>query len=132
MVPTYYGDHHLEIMDGDGGLTGAAVDVARLVAILTSQQDSPVLKRQMIVKHFSRGAQLTTEGHRAGYGFDALRVGSCSKFSVLKGGALDDAHSAIAITRDWGSVSVFAASNAPNAGDSSAGSGSQRQTYSLK
>jgi CubicO group peptidase (beta-lactamase class C family) len=45
LVPSYYGNHHLEIMDDDGGLPGAAVDVARLVAILTNNDDSPVLKR---------------------------------------------------------------------------------------
>ena len=123
LVPNYYGNHHLEIMDGDGGLTGAAVDVARLVAVLTSQEDSPVLKWQTIVKYFTRGVQLTTNNHRAGYGFDALRVGSDGKFSGLKGGALDDAHSAIDIDGDWGSVSVFAAADAPNAGNSSADSG---------
>ena len=58
LVPNYYGNHHLEIMDGDGGLTGAAVDVARLVAILTSTDDSPVLKRQTIVEKFTRGVAL--------------------------------------------------------------------------
>lgn len=110
-------------MDGDGGLTGAAVDVARLVAVLTSQEDSPVLKWQTIVKHFTRGVQLTTNNHRAGYGFDALCVGNDGKFSGLKGGALDDAHSAIDIDGDWGSVSVFPAADAPNAGNSSADSG---------
>lgn len=123
LVPNYYGNHHLEIMDGDGGLTGAAVDVARLVAVLTSQEDSPVLKWQTIVKHFTRGVQLTTNNHRAGYGFDALCVGNDGKFSGLKGGALDDAHSAIDIDGDWGSVSVFPAADAPNAGNSSADSG---------
>ncbi|HEX5284578.1 MAG TPA: serine hydrolase [Bryocella sp.] len=123
LVPTYYGTYHLEIMDGDGGLTGAAVDVARLIAVLTSQQDSPVLKWHTIVKYFTRGVQLTAEGHRAGYGFDALYVGADGKFSGLKGGALDDAHSAIDIDGDWGSVSVFAAADAPNAGNSSPDSG---------
>jgi CubicO group peptidase (beta-lactamase class C family) len=123
LVPSYYGNVRLEIMDGDGGLTGAAVDVARLLTVLTGQLDSAVLKWQTIVQHFTRGVTLTGEKHRAGYGFDALRRGSDGKFSGLKGGALDDAHSAVAFDGDWGSVSVFAAADAPNAGNSSDGSG---------
>ncbi len=118
LVPDYYGTDHLEIMEGDGGLTGAAVDVARLVAILTTSDDSPVLKRQTIVERFTRGAVLTGENHRAGYGFDFIFDEPGGQFKALKGGALSDAHSVIEIDGDWGSVSVFAAADAPNAGSS--------------
>ena len=122
LLPTCYGStYHLEILDGDGGLTGAAVDVARLVAILTSQDDSPVLKWETIVPRFIRGAVLTQDGHRAGYGFDVIDKQSDGKFFALKGGALPDAHSAIVIDGDWGSVSLFAAADAPNNGSSSMG-----------
>jgi CubicO group peptidase (beta-lactamase class C family) len=115
LLPTCYGStYHLEILDGDGGLTGAAVDVARLVAILTSQQDSPVLQWETIVPRFKRGADLTQDGHRAGYGFDAIFHQRDGTFFALKGGALPDAHSAIVIDGNWGSVSLFAAADAPN------------------
>lgn len=121
LVPSYYGTNHLEIMDGDGGLTGAAVDVARLVAILIDQHDSPVLKRETIVSKFKRGAALSKEGHRSGYGFDSIIDENNGQFFALKGGALTDAHSAIVIDGDWGSVSLFAAADAPNNGNSSMG-----------
>ena len=122
LLPTCYGStYHLEILDGDGGLTGAAVDVARLVAVLTSQDDSPVLKRETIVPRFIRGSVLTQDGRRAGYGFDAIDKQSDGKFFALKGGALPDAHSAIVIDGDWGSVSLFAGADAPNAGSVSLG-----------
>ena len=66
---------HLEIMDGDGGLTGAAVDVARLVAILTSsgrQSGSEAANDRRSM--FTRGVRSRqANNHRAGYGFDALR-----------------------------------------------------------
>jgi CubicO group peptidase (beta-lactamase class C family) len=116
LVPSYYGTYHLEILDGDGGLTGAAVDVARLVAIMLSQDDSPVLKRKTLVSMFGRGAVLSSQGHRSGYGFDGISDQGNGRFYALKGGALDDAHSVIDIDGDWGSVSLFAAADAPNAG----------------
>jgi CubicO group peptidase (beta-lactamase class C family) len=118
LVPTYYGTYHLEILDGDGGLTGAAVDVARLVAILTSQDDSPALKRSTIVTMFEKGAAIfdPKKGRRSGFGFDAITDEGNGQFFALKGGALTDAHSVIEIGGDWGSVSLFAAADAPNAG----------------
>ena len=121
LVPTYYGTDHLEINDGSGGLTGAAVDVARLVAILISRHDSSVLKRETIIGMFEKGAALSHAGQLSGYGFDTIVDQGDGKFFAIKGGALSDAHSVIDIDGDWGSVSLFAAADAPNAGNSSLG-----------
>ncbi len=118
LVPDYYGTDHLEIMEGDGGLTAAAVDVARLVAIMISQDDSPVLKRKTLVSMFGNGAALSKKGYRSGYGFDGIVDEGGGLFYALKGGALSDAHAVIDIDGDWGSVSCFAAADAPNAGSS--------------
>ena len=106
-MPTYYGTDHLEINDGAGGLTGAAVDVARLAAIILSQHDTPVLKRKTIVSMFEKGAALSKKGQRSGYGFDTISDEGDGMFFALKGGALTDAHAVIEIDGDWGSVSCF-------------------------
>jgi CubicO group peptidase (beta-lactamase class C family) len=121
LVAEPYGATHLEINDGAGGLTAAAVDVARLLAILISQNDSPALKRATIVSMFQGGVALTQQGHSAGYGFDSVGDQGSGQFFALKGGADSGAHAVIDVDGDWGSVSCFAAADAPNAGNVSLG-----------
>lgn len=62
--------------------------MARLIAILISQKDSPALTRATLASMLSAGAKLTAAGQgRAGYGFDALIDQGGGQFYGQKGGS---------------------------------------------
>ena len=76
LVPQQYGSQEISIDDGGGGLSGAATDMARLIAILISENHNPALKRSTLDSMLSAGSALTAKGMgRAGYGFDQLIKG---------------------------------------------------------
>jgi CubicO group peptidase (beta-lactamase class C family) len=108
VLPSDYGTLRLEILDGDGGLTAAATDMARLVAILLSNDDSPALKRETIVTMLENGVQNTKKnGGRSGYGFDGISDLGGGRFYAQKGGSISSAHSVVEINGDWGCVAVW-------------------------
>ena len=109
IVPTDYGTLHLEILDGDGGLTAAVTDMARLLAIVLSQDDNPAMKRQTIINMLKDGAAISAlhDNRRSGYGFDSISDLHNSTFFAQKGGSIADAHSVIEINGDWGIVACW-------------------------
>ena len=54
LVPQQYGSRKICLDDG-GGLSGAANDMPRLIAILISQNDNPALKRSTLDAMLSAG-----------------------------------------------------------------------------
>ena len=126
LVPDVYGNVQLEIKEGAGGLTGAATDLARLVAILISQKDNPALTRATLVSMLSAGAKLKAAGHdRAGYGFDelyespsnphGLGVLGSGQFYGQKGGSLASCGAELQFNGDWG-FTMLSGSGNPNQG----------------
>ena len=96
----------IEIDEGAGGLSAAATDLARLIAILISQKDSPggALTRDTLTGMLAKGAQLTAAGFgRAGYGFDALNdLGGGQQFYGQKGGLGDTTGTVFQFNRPQG------------------------------
>jgi CubicO group peptidase (beta-lactamase class C family) len=122
LVPYQYGSQQISIDEGDGGLSGAVTDLARLIAILISQDDNPAMRRSTLTRMLSAGAGLTAAGMgRSGYGFDALIQGpgnppsdtggpplSNGQFYGQKGGEWVGCQSVIQFNGDWGFVMLWA------------------------
>jgi CubicO group peptidase (beta-lactamase class C family) len=119
LVPDQYGaDFQKEIDEGSGGLSGAATDLARLVAILISQKDNPAMKRTTLTNMLSSGAALSAAGYgRAGYGFDYLSQGpnnslpipiTSGQFYGQKGGAIIATQSVLQFDGNLGFVMLWA------------------------
>ena len=125
LVPQQYGSQEISIDDGGGGLSGAATDMARLIAILISQNDNPALKRSTLDSMLSAGSALTAKGMgRAGYGFDQLIKGpgnpppdtggsplTSGQFYGQKGGEWVGTQSVLQFNGDWGFVMLWAGQN---------------------
>jgi CubicO group peptidase (beta-lactamase class C family) len=115
LVPDQYGaDFQKKIDEGSGGLSGAATDLARLVAILISQNDNPAMKRTTITDILSAGAALSAAGFgRAGYGFDYVKQvpsssPSSKQFYGQKGGQIIATQNVLQFNGDWGLVMLWA------------------------
>jgi CubicO group peptidase (beta-lactamase class C family) len=82
------GGDNFERDDGAGGLTGAAVDVARLLAMLDVRFNNPVLGAPAIANLFSL-AQV-----RGGHGFDSASVlnASAGLYYGMKGGLIGESN----------------------------------------
>jgi CubicO group peptidase (beta-lactamase class C family) len=103
LVPDEYGSEQVGLMEGGGGLTGAATDIARLIAILISANDNPALKRATITSMLSAGAALSAAGMgRAGYGLDYVYNYGNGQFYGQKGGSLDSSGNVLQFNGDWG------------------------------
>jgi hypothetical protein len=110
VIPAGYGDYELSLTQGAGGLTGAVTDVARLAAILISQNDSPALQRATIVNDMLLPAVACAAAHpggRAGYGLDGASDPGGGSFYGQKGGLIINAASVLQFNGDWGFVAVF-------------------------
>jgi CubicO group peptidase (beta-lactamase class C family) len=123
LVPVQYGSQQISIDEGDGGLSGAVTDIARLIAVLISQNDIPglSLSRSTLTAMLSAGAALTAAGMgRSGYGFDALIQGpsnppadtggpplSNGQFYGQKGGEWAGCQSVVQFNGDWGFVMLW-------------------------
>jgi CubicO group peptidase (beta-lactamase class C family) len=109
LVPVEYGTEQVEIMEGGGGLSGAATDVARLVAAMIDQNDTPMMTRQTLTTMLTDGAALTSAGlGRSGYGFDALAVQGNGNFYGQKGGSLPTSNNVLELNGQWGFVMFWA------------------------
>jgi CubicO group peptidase (beta-lactamase class C family) len=103
LVPDVYGNVQLEIDAGEGGLSAAPTDLARLIAILISQQDNPAVTRATLVSMLQAGAAMSAAGNlRAGYGFDYVSTLSDGQFYAQKGGLLGSSASELQLCREWG------------------------------
>jgi CubicO group peptidase (beta-lactamase class C family) len=110
VIPAGYGDYELSLTQGAGGLTGAVTDVARLAAILISQNDNPALQRATIVNDMLLPAVACAAAHpggRAGYGLDGASDLGGGSFYGQKGGLIINAASVLQFNGDWGFVAVF-------------------------
>lgn len=109
LVPLEYGTEQVEIMEGGGGLSGAATDLARLVAAMIDQNDTAMMKRKTLVTMLSAGAALTAAGFgRAGYGFDALMAQANGNFYGQKGGSLPTSNNVLEFNGQWGFIMFWA------------------------
>jgi CubicO group peptidase (beta-lactamase class C family) len=109
LLPSDYGStFRLEVMDGDGGLTGAATDLVRLATLVANTSDSPALKRSTLVTMLENGIlNHHDHGGRSGYGFDDIYKNDDGSYYVQKGGSIDDAHSIFEVNGDWGLVGLW-------------------------
>ena len=108
LVPSEYGTEQVGLMEGGGGLTGAAADLARLVAVLIDPNDTPMMKRATLTGMLAKGAALNAAGFgRAGYGFDGLRNLGGGVFYGQKGGSLATSNDVIEFNGDWGFVMLW-------------------------
>jgi CubicO group peptidase (beta-lactamase class C family) len=103
LVPLEYGTEQIEILEGAGGLSGANTDVARLIAAMIEQKDTPALKRASVSAMLSSGAALSAAGMgRAGYGFDYLADLGGGTFYGQKGGSLASSGNVLEFNGTWG------------------------------
>jgi CubicO group peptidase (beta-lactamase class C family) len=110
LVAAGYGDDELSLAQGAGGLSGAVTDVARLAAILISQNDNPALLRATLVNDMLSPAVACIAAHpggRAGYGLDDASDLGGGSFYGQKGGLIINAASVAEFDGDWGFVAVF-------------------------
>jgi CubicO group peptidase (beta-lactamase class C family) len=104
LVPQPYGDYNYEILDGCGGLSGAATDIARLMAALSLRKNNPVFSETTLDNWFQNTLTATgfTGPSAHGYhGFDWGKVWDTNKpftapgnFVTSKGGWLPS-HSSV-------------------------------------
>jgi CubicO group peptidase (beta-lactamase class C family) len=88
IVPGHYGGENYDVFDGPGGISSAAVDVARLVAMLSCRTNNPILPAPILQEFLENAAAATLAGTDKGYhGFDAV-MGSDPNFTARKGGSL--------------------------------------------
>jgi CubicO group peptidase (beta-lactamase class C family) len=88
LVPAGYGDEHYETTEGSGGLSGAVVDVARILAAMNARPYSP-LGRPAVEHLLSEAVRVG-----AGHGFDALS-GTAGNRRGQKGGLFQTSQSGI-------------------------------------
>lgn len=117
LVADGYGDIELEISRGSGGLSGAAADVARLVAILLDTSDNAAIKRGTLEQMLSQAAVLfaareaiATPDARAGSGLDVAQWKSPGVYYGQKGGLITNAASVFQFDGEWGFVALFGSS----------------------
>jgi len=103
LVPRGYGEEKYEDFEGAGGLSAAATDLARLIAVWISPHDTPALKREtiktMLANAIACGAKFRT---RAGYGLDGAAARGGENFYGQKGGDLSTSQNGLQFNGEWG------------------------------
>jgi CubicO group peptidase (beta-lactamase class C family) len=108
LVPLEYGTEQVGLMEGGGGLTGAATDIVRLVAAIIDQKDTPMMKRATLTTMLTDGAAETAAGFgRAGYGLDWLTALGGGQFYGQKGGSLPTSNDVLQFNGQWGFVMLW-------------------------
>lgn len=108
LVPMGYGTEHFERQEGGGGLSAAATDLARLIAIMQSPNDNPAMKRSTIEMMLNNGIKTAaawstpTKSERSGHGWDGIRALGNHKFYGQKGGDLSTTGNVLQFDGDWG------------------------------
>jgi hypothetical protein len=100
-APSGYHEH-LELLGGMGGLSAAAPDVARLIAVLLNAKDSPGLKRETVRLMLGNAAK------SPGNGFNVARALGNDRFYAQKGGSLWTSGNVLQINGDFGFAVHFA------------------------
>jgi CubicO group peptidase (beta-lactamase class C family) len=102
LVPRGYGEEQYESLEGAGGLSAAATDLARLIAVWISPRDTPALKREtvktMLANAIATAAKLKG---RAGYGLDGAARGG-ENYYGQKGGDLTTSQNVLQFNGEWG------------------------------
>lgn len=102
-VPLGYGTEHYEKQEGSGGLSAAAPDLGRILAVLLWKGDTAALKRDTVESMLNNGLKCQSEfGGRAGHGFDGVATRSNGRFYGQKGGSLDTSGNTFQFDGDWG------------------------------
>lgn len=107
LVASGYGDYDLAVAQGGGGLSAAATDLARLVAIFIDQKDNPAMSRATITTMLNNAVALNKNNPRAGYGLDGARQNSNGSLYGQKGGLIANAASVFQFNDQWGFVMLF-------------------------
>jgi CubicO group peptidase (beta-lactamase class C family) len=103
LVPSIYGDMHLENGAAGGGLAAAAVDLARFVAAFSVDRRNPMLKRSAILSMLDMAAH--SGRPRAGHGFDGVTpIGS--SYRCDKGGYIWTSQNVIRFDLDGLGITV--------------------------
>jgi CubicO group peptidase (beta-lactamase class C family) len=108
LVPMGYGTEHFERQEGGGGLSAAATDLARLIAIMQSLDDNPAMKRSTIEAMMTNAVATvkTWNGQatdlRAGHGWDGAAALGNHQFYGQKGGSLNTTGNVLEFNGDWG------------------------------
>lgn len=108
LVPAEYGDEQLEICEGSGGLSGAVVDQARLIAAFVTTNDTAMLPRSSVTALLDAGAKLTQAHIEAGYGFDSVSSLGGGNYQAQKGGSLETSNNVLSFDGQWGLVMAWA------------------------
>ena len=115
LVPLGYGNEQYEDKEGSGGLSAATPDLARLIAILLSPNNSPALQRTTIQQMLDNAVanQAAWSGGkspdlRAGHGFDGAASQGNGRYYGQKGGSLSTSHNVLEINGDWGFAMCWA------------------------
>jgi CubicO group peptidase (beta-lactamase class C family) len=107
LVPDTYGNVEWEIQEGCGGLSAAATDIARLIAIMISQKENPAISRLTLVLMLLAAAKLNASG-LAGYGFDHVLDLGGGQFYGQKGGLIGSSSTVAQFNGDWGYTMLWA------------------------
>jgi CubicO group peptidase (beta-lactamase class C family) len=108
LVPLGYGHEEIELHEGDGGVSAAMPDLARLVAIMISRRDNPALRGDTIRQMLSNAAI------RHGHGFDVAQDGGDGSYLCHKGGALASSSSLLQFDGDFGFCVVWSGGVPPD------------------
>ena len=88
IVPEHYGGENYDVFDGPGGVSCAAVDLARLLAMLSCRKNNPIFPPAVIDQFLQDAVAATTAGSDHGYhGFDSAS-GGLPHVALVKGGSL--------------------------------------------
>jgi CubicO group peptidase (beta-lactamase class C family) len=108
LVPRGYGGQ-LENREGSGGLSAAVTDLARLIAVWISPNDTPALKRTTLTAMLDNA--IAAAAHykvRAGYGLDGAAPRGPGRYYGQKGGDLSTSQNVLQFNGEWGFAANWA------------------------
>ncbi|HEY1545514.1 MAG TPA: serine hydrolase domain-containing protein [Xanthobacteraceae bacterium] len=108
LVPLGYGHEEIEIHEGDGGMSAAMPDLARLIAIMLERRDNPALRGDTIRQMLANAAKCH------GHGFDVAQDRGNGSYLCFKGGALASSWSLLTLDGDFGFCVVWSGGVPPD------------------
>jgi len=108
LVPLGYGHEEIELHEGDGGMSAAMPDLARLIAIMIGRRDNPALRGDTIRQMMANAAT------RHGHGFDVAQDRGGASYLAFKGGALASSWSLLTLDGDFGVCVVWSGGVPPD------------------
>ncbi len=101
LVPIGYGLEHLEIHEGDAGLSAAMTDIGRLIAILIGRKDNGAMRGETI------RAMISNAAARGGHGFDVVKDRGGGAFYGHKRGSFAASGNVLQFNGDLGYAVVW-------------------------